>query len=78
MDVVPTSAAVGSRLGSVASFDEARGIGTVLDDDGATFAFHCTQIAGGTRTIRVGTRVRYALTPGALGEWEAAGLDERA
>lgn len=65
-----------AHLGSVTEFDEARGIGTVLDDDGTTLAFHCTQIAGGTRTISVGARVRYELAPGALGEWEASGLDE--
>lgn len=66
----------GTRVGAVTEFDDARGIGTVLGDDGAVVAFHCTQIAGGRRTIHVGARVRYELAPGALGEWEATGLDE--
>lgn len=63
------------RVGEVVAFDEARGIGTVRADDGSTLAFHCTQIADGTRTIPVGTQVRFELSPGSLGEWEATGLD---
>lgn len=63
------------RLGAVVAFDEARGIGAVRDDEGATRAFHCTQIVGGTRSIAVGVRVRYVLTPGALGEWEATEIE---
>ena len=41
--------------GTVTAFDEARGCGTVRADDGATYCFHCTAIADGTRTIEVGT-----------------------
>jgi len=59
----------------VVAFDETRGIGSVLADEGATLAFHCTQIVGGTRSIEVGARVRYARTPGALGEWEATAVE---
>lgn len=66
----------GTRLGEVTAFDGARGIGSVRDDDGTTLGFHCTQIANGTRTIHVGARVRYELAAGALGAWEATGLDE--
>ena len=64
-----------TRVGEVVAFDEPRGIGSVRDDDGELLAFHCTQNAGGSRTIAVGTRVRFTRTPGALGEWEAADLE---
>lgn len=67
---------IGTALvGEVVAFDEARGIGTVRGDDGATLGFHCTQIADGSRAIRVGTRVRYELAASPLGVWEATGLD---
>ncbi|HEU5301448.1 MAG TPA: cold-shock protein [Acidimicrobiia bacterium] len=64
-----------THVGEVLAFDEARGIGTVRAEDGATLGFHCTQIADGSRTIRVGTRVRYELAASPLGVWEATGLD---
>ena len=37
--------------GSVATFDDARGLGTVHADDGVVLDFHCTAIADGSRTI---------------------------
>jgi cold shock CspA family protein len=42
--------------GVVESFDEAAGLGWIVADDGR-FLFHCTQIADGSRTIRVGVEV---------------------
>ena len=62
------------HVGSVGSFDEHRGSGTVVDDDGAEFPFHCTAIADGTRAIEPGTRVTFVVSPG-LGRWEAAALE---
>jgi cold shock CspA family protein len=59
--------------GTVESFDAHRGIGVVVDDLGATFPFHCTAIADGTREIEPGTRVRFEVVPG-LGRWEATAL----
>lgn len=60
------------RVGRVDSFDEARGIGTVVDaDSGAPFPFHCTAIADGTRTIAEGTAVVFTMHPGRLGRVEA-------
>ena len=53
---VPTA---GPRLGRVASFDAARGLGTVEDDAGTTYGFHATAIAGGTRRIDVGAPVAW-------------------
>ena len=61
--------------GTVTEFDEARGLGTVTAEDGATHPFHCTQIADGTRTIAVGTRVRFELRAWHLGRWEAVALE---
>ena len=60
--------------GTVTEFDAARGWGTVTGDDGARADFHCTQIADGSRSIAVGTTVRYRLEPGHLGRWEAAAI----
>jgi cold shock CspA family protein len=64
--------------GSVASFDDPRGIGTVTDDaDGREYFFHCTAIADGSRTIEVGAAVEFEVVPGRLGQWEAADLRPR-
>ncbi len=62
--------------GVVTEFDEARGLGTV-EAEGRAYPFHCTQIAGGTRSIAVGTRVSFEVRPGGMGRWEAATLTPR-
>ena len=59
--------------GTVVAFDAAVGLGTVAGDDGYEHPFHCTQIADGTRTIAVGTKVRFEVWP-RLGRYEAAAL----
>ncbi len=61
--------------GEVVSFDEDRGWGTVEDGGGHQLWFHCTAVADGTRTIEVGTAVRYRVVAGNLGRWEATGLE---
>ncbi len=58
-------------LGRVASFDGVRGLGEVVDDAGRTFGFHATAIAGGGRTIEVGTAVALTAVPGHGGRYEA-------
>ena len=60
-------------------FDDAAGVGVVRDDDAphAEHFFHCTEIADGTRTIAVGTKVDYAVGPGHRGRWEARRLTPR-
>ena len=68
---VPTA---GPRLGRVASFDAARGLGTVEDDAGTTYGFHATAIAGGTRRIDVGVAVTFTVAPGHGGRCEARSL----
>jgi cold shock CspA family protein len=60
--------------GTVRTFDDAAGYGTVTDDDGADWFFHCTAIADGSRTIDERARVRFRLTAGRLGRWEATAV----
>ena len=60
--------------GRVSDFDDPRGLGTVTAEDGATYPFHCTAIADGSRTIEVGTAVEFEVVPGRMGRWEASGL----
>jgi cold shock CspA family protein len=60
--------------GEVIEFDEDGGYGTVRQDDGTERFFHCTAIADGTRTIEVGTAVRFDVVPGLRGVYEARGI----
>ena len=60
--------------GEVTEFDEPRGLGTI-GSGGAAYPFHCTQIADGTRTIEVGSRVTFELRPGPMGRWEATNIE---
>jgi cold shock protein len=62
--------------GTVRTFDAVRGYGTVESEDGRSWFFHCTQIAGGSRTINVGARVRFGVMAGRMGRWEAVALTE--
>jgi cold shock CspA family protein len=60
--------------GVVSAFDEDRGLGTVVAEDGRRFAFHCAAIADGTRHITVGTSVMFFVAPGHGGQYEARHL----
>ena len=62
------------RLGKVKLFDEERGLGMILADDGSEIGFHCTSIAGGQRRIPQGARVAFATAAGHLGAIEAVGV----
>jgi cold shock CspA family protein len=64
----------GPRLGRVTTFDRDRGLGTVADDDGTSFAFHATAIADGSRKIEVGVAVAFTASPGHGGHYEARSL----
>jgi cold shock CspA family protein len=64
------------HTGEVTEFDEARGLGTLRDAGGELLAFHCTEIAGGSRTIAVGARVAYLRRPARGGTVEAVSLVE--
>ncbi|MDQ1455041.1 MAG: cold shock protein [Actinomycetota bacterium] len=58
--------------GTVARFDNERGLGEITGADGAAYPFHSTVIADGSRTIAVGTAVEFEVTAGHLGRWEAS------
>jgi CspA family cold shock protein len=62
-----------SHRGVVTAFDAPSGLGTVTADGGTVHAFHCIEIADGSRTIEVGTPVRFDLLP-KFGRWEAAAI----
>ncbi len=64
-----------SGEGVVAIFDQARGDGWLRDAHGREFYFHCVQIADGSRSIEVGTRVRFRRVVGLRGRDEAAALE---
>lgn len=70
-------ASLGTRTGSVASFDDFRGLGIIAGDDGRSYAFHCTGIGDGTRTVAPGTLVRFDVIAGRLGRWEAWAISPR-
>lgn len=49
--------------GTVTTFDDATGLGSVTGDDGREYAFHCIEITDGTRTIAIGQAVRFQPLP---------------
>jgi cold shock CspA family protein len=63
--------------GRVAEFDDYRGLGTVVADDGRRYAFHCTAIADGTRTIPVDLPIEFDVVAGPLGRYEAGSIRPR-
>jgi len=70
--VEPVPAPGDERLaGVVADFDEHVGLGTVATPEGFRYGFHCTQIAGGGRSIPAGASVTFVVIPGRGGRWEA-------
>jgi cold shock protein len=69
-------AAFESGSGVVEEFDERRGLGTIVADDGDVLPFHCTAIADGSRTVEAGRRVEFRVAPGLSGRWEAARIEK--
>ncbi len=63
-----------TRTGTVGAFDEHVGLGTVIDEEGASYRFHCTQIDDGSRTIPPGAAVEFHLAAVHGGCWEAVGI----
>lgn len=61
------------RRGVVVVFDEHSGLGEIDGSDGVKHAFHCIEIADGSRSIGVGAEVRFDLLA-KLGRWEAANI----
>jgi CspA family cold shock protein len=64
--------------GTVAAFDEHRGLGEIEAAAGLRYPFHCTAIADGSRTIDEGTRVLFEVVAGPLGALEAAHVRDAA
>ena len=62
------------RRGRVESFDEAAGLGVVRGEEGVAYPFHCTQIAGGSRSIDEGVTVWFEVVAGHQGRWEASSI----
>jgi cold shock CspA family protein len=60
--------------GTVAEFDDLRGLGWVESTTGERYRFHCTQIADGSRTIDSGATVEFSLRPWHMGEMEAVDI----
>ena len=63
--------------GTVTEFDDGAGLGVVRADTGETYAFHCTAIADGTRTIAVDTKVEFEPRPARHGTYEAGEISPR-
>jgi len=61
------------RAGVVTAFDSATGLGTIRGADDADHAFHCVEIADGTREIAVGTAVTFEMLP-KFGRYEAGNV----
>ncbi|WP_420450376.1 cold shock domain-containing protein [Ilumatobacter sp.] len=61
------------RRGTVAEFDAGSGLGVVEAADGSRYAFHCVEIADGSREVEVGAAVSFDLLA-KFGRYEAAHL----
>lgn len=61
----------GPVTGVVETWDDPAGVGTVRTDGGAVVDLQCTDLADGTRTTTVGTRVTAIAAPGHHGRWRA-------
>ncbi len=62
-----------SRRGVVTSFDDTVGLGVIADVGGDRFAFHCIEIADGSRSVEIGAEVHFDLLA-KFGRWEAANI----
>jgi CspA family cold shock protein len=74
MSAPPGAVPLGICTGTVAEFDDPRGLGTVRSVVGIDYPFHCANIADGTRSIDVGARVTWRVIAGRLGRWEACDI----
>jgi cold shock CspA family protein len=63
--------------GVVLAYDEDVGLGEIGADEGGTYPFHATTIAGDARTIAAGTRVVFVLVCAPRGRIEAAEVTPR-
>jgi CspA family cold shock protein len=61
------------RQGAIREFDSVSGLGLISTADGVEYAFHCIEIADGSREIEVGAEVTFA-TLAKFGRYEAADI----
>jgi hypothetical protein len=65
-----------SVLGVIESFDDRRGDGVFLSDEGEHLYFHCVSIADGTRHIEPGARAQGERRIGHVGRDEVVAVTE--
>jgi hypothetical protein len=63
-------------IGRVESFDDGRGDGVLLSDDGERFYFHCVSIADGSRHMEAGVRAHGERHVGHVGRDEIVDVSE--
>lgn len=63
-------------MGYIESFDDRRGDGVLLSDEGERFYFHCVSIANGTRHIETGVRAHGERRVGHVGRDEISAVTE--
>jgi cold shock CspA family protein len=63
-------------VGHIESFDDRRGDGVLLSDEGEQFYFHCVSIANGTRHIESGVRAQGERRVGHVGRDEVVAVTE--
>jgi hypothetical protein len=63
-------------VGYIESFDDRRGDGVLLSDEGGRFYFHCVSIANGTRHIETGVRAHGERRVGHVGRDEISAVTE--
>lgn len=61
-------------LGVIESFDDHRGDGMLVSDEGERFYFHCVSIADGTRHIDTGVRAHGERRVGHVGRDEVVAV----
>jgi len=64
--------------GTVAEFDEHRGVGLIEGSEGRRLFLHCAGIADGSRSIAVGAEVAFQVVAGHRGQWEATSVTKLA
>ena len=67
---------MGPCSGTVIAFDRTVGLGEISSGE-ATFPFHATSIASGSRNIAIGTAVTFAILHASGGRREASRITER-
>jgi hypothetical protein len=63
-------------VGVIESFDDGRGDGVFLSDEGERLYFHCVTIANGTRHIDTGVRAEAERHVGHVGRDEVVAVTE--